>query len=221
MLRLEEISKFYSGPDGAVRALDGVSLTVDRGEFVVVRGPSGSGKTTLLLAAGCLLAPTGGRVLIDGEDAYSRSAEARARLRAEKIGFVFQQFHLVPYLSVAENVLAASLGLGGGKAGGEARERAEELLRHFGLRHRAGHVPGELSTGERQRTALARALFNRPKLLLADEPTGNLDPENAERVLHHIGEFASAGGAVLLVTHHDVSKDRPTRIVGMREGKLL
>lgn len=200
--------------------MDGVSLSVAEGEFVVVRGPSGSGKTTLLLVAGGLLAPTEGRVVIDGDEAYALSPEARARLRAAKIGFVFQQFHLVPYLGVLENVMVAWLAAGHGHPAAAVRERADELLDRFSLSERAAHLPGELSTGERQRVALARALLNRPTYILADEPTGNLDPDNAENVLHHIGEFARAGGAVLLVTHHDVSQDHPTRVLSMRGGRV-
>jgi len=219
MLQIRDVVKTYPGPNGRVRALDGVTLNVEAGEFVVVRGPSGCGKTTLLLAAGCLLRPTEGTLTIDGQDPYALSPEARARLRADGIGFVFQQFHLVPYLTVLENVLTPSLALSGSESGSETRAR--ELLDRFGLTHRAEHVPAELSTGERQRAALARALLNRPKLLLADEPTGNLDPENAETVLHHIVDFSNSGGAVLLVTHHGVSEEHPTRIVMMKEGKLL
>jgi ABC-type lipoprotein export system ATPase subunit len=218
MLRIQDVRKTYPGPNGTVPALEGVTLDVRAGEFVVVRGPSGCGKTTLLLTSGCLLRPTAGTVTIDGQDPYSLPPEARAQLRARKIGFVFQQFHLVPYLTVLENVLAPSLALANGE--GDAVERARELLDRLGLEHRTSHVPAELSTGERQRVALGRALLNRPKLLLADEPTGNLDPDNAEIVLHHIAEFAESGGAVLLVTHHDVSDEHPTRIVLMEGGKL-
>jgi len=218
MLEIRDVNKLYPGPNGTITALDRVTLDVREREFVVVRGPSGCGKTTLLLAAGCLLRPTGGTIAIDGRDPYRLSPEARAQLRAERIGFVFQQFHLVPYLTVLENVMTPSLALG--KADNDAEKRARELLEGFGLDHRVNHVPAELSTGERQRVALARALLNRPKLLLADEPTGNLDPENAEVVLHHIADFAKSGGAVLLVTHHDVSEEHPTRIVMMRGGRL-
>ncbi len=221
MLGIREVKKVYPGPNGRVRALDGVTFDVRPGEFVVVRGPSGCGKTTLLLAAGCLLRPTEGTVTIDGQDPYALSSEARARLRAEKIGFVFQQFHLVPYLTVLENILAPSLALRVTGKGDKGGPRARELLERFGLAPRANHVPAELSTGERQRVALARALLNRPKLLLADEPTGNLDPENAETVLGHIAGFARSGGAVLLVTHHDVSGEHPTQVLNMREGTLV
>ena len=216
LLDLRGASKTYHGGGGSVRALDGVSLAVDAGEFVAVQGPSGCGKTTLLLIAGGLLSPDAGQVLIAGADPYALPPDRRARFRAAHVGFVFQQFHLVPYLSVFDNVLAASLA---GDAT-NARERAHELLARFGLTDRARHVPGELSTGERQRTALARALLNRPKLLLADEPTGNLDAENAEVVLGHLKDF-SRTGSVLLVTHDSRAVGFAQRVAKMNQSRLV
>ena len=216
MLQIENVSRTYAGPNGAVHALDGVTLAVEAGQFVAVQGPSGCGKTTLLLAAGGLLQPDAGSVRVAGEDPYALSPDGRARFRAERIGFVFQQFHLVPYLSVLDNVMASLLSLGAE----DGQERAMGMIEHFGLADRARHVPSELSTGERQRTALARALLNRPKLLLADEPTGNLDGANAEVVLGHLADFAGAGGAVLLVSHDDNAAARADRIVRMKAGKL-
>ncbi|MCY3019233.1 MAG: ABC transporter ATP-binding protein [Planctomycetota bacterium] len=201
VLEIEGLTKRYVPPArtaaGPITVLDGLSLTVAAGEFVAVQGPSGCGKSTLLLLAGGLLRPDGGAVRIEGHDPYAMSPEARARFRAAHTGFVFQQFHLVPYLSVLDNVLCPALAL----RTPDARRRAEELIEHFGLAHRKDHEPAKLSTGERQRTALARALLNKPKLLLADEPTGNLDADNGAAVLGYLAEFAKAGGAVLLVTH--------------------
>ena len=217
MLRTTDLSKLYPNPQGTVRALDGVSLAVESGEFVAVRGPSGCGKTTLLLAAGGLLRPTEGQVLVNGQDPYTLSPDERARLRAENIGFVFQQYHLVPYLSVLDNVLAPSLAMP--RPG--VRARAEELVARFRLMDRMHHLPAELSTGERQRTALARALLNRPGLLLADEPTGNLDADNSEVVLSCLSEFAQDGGAVLLVTHDAGAVQYARRVLQLRNGKLL
>ncbi|MBN1419493.1 MAG: ABC transporter ATP-binding protein [Planctomycetes bacterium] len=214
MLELTDVRKSYARPEGRVDALGGVSLSAASGEFIAVTGPSGCGKTTLLLTAGGLLAPDAGRVLLDGEDLYSLSAERRARIRAERIGFVFQQFHLIPYLSVLENVLVPSLGV----PCRDAPARARTLIERFGLAPRAHHVPAELSTGERQRTALARALFNRPKLVLADEPTGNLDQANAEVVLQALAEFAGEGGTVLLVTHGGDAARYASRGVAMKGG---
>ncbi|MFQ5806746.1 MAG: ABC transporter ATP-binding protein [Phycisphaerae bacterium] len=216
-LEITHVSKCYRKPGGRVQALDGVSLGVRQGELVVLRGPSGSGKTTLLLAAGGLLAPDTGEVRIDGRNPYALPPEERARLRAATIGFVFQQYHLIPYLNVLENVMTPALAV----HANQARSRAAELLECFQLADRANHVPAELSTGERQRTALARALLNRPGLLLADEPTGNLDPENAAIVLEHIAEFARAGGAVLAVTHDEVVRPHADRIVQLRKGRII
>ncbi len=218
MLEISRVSKRYRKPDHAgVQALDAVSLSVQAGEFVIVCGPSGCGKTTLLLAAGGLLVPDAGEILINGQNPYTLPSEERARLRARTLGFVFQEFHLIPYLSVLENVMAPALAFPADRP----RSRAVELLRRFRLAARADHVPAELSTGERQRTALARACFNQPRLLLADEPTGNLDPENAAAVLEHIAEFAAAGGAVLMVTHDDVAKDHANRVIRLSEGKVV
>jgi len=216
MLAVRNVSKSYTRPDGEVHALRDVSLEVGPGELVVVRGPSGSGKTTLLLACGGLLRPDGGQITVCGESPYALGPDARAALRSRTVGFVFQQFHLVPYLNVLENVLAPALG---GRAAG-AVARASDLLERFGLTGRRDHLPGELSTGERQRTALARAMVNRPKLLLADEPTGNLDEDNGRAVLDAMTEFADQGGAVLLVTHEPAVAETATRALWLDAGHL-
>lgn len=216
VLHVENLSKSFRGPGETVRALEEVSLSLTTGELVVVEGPSGSGKTTLLLAVGGLLAPDAGRVQVDGQSMYDMSPDERAQFRGETIGFVFQQFHLIPYLSVLDNVLAPSLAMPQSKS----VERAVELITQFGLADRMRHVPSELSTGERQRTALARALLNRPKLLLADEPTGNLDRENGEVVLVCLGEFARSGGAVLVVTHDMQAARYAQQTVCLRDGRL-
>lgn len=217
LLQLEGLSKSYLGPEGTVNAVTDVSLTVSRGEFAAVQGPSGCGKTSLLLTAGALLRPTRGRVVLNGQDPYTLAPGPRAQFRAANLGFVFQQFHLVPYLDVLDNILAPALALG---ANGGTRERALELAERFGLTGRLRHVPAALSTGERQRVALARALFNRPKLLLADEPTGNLDEPNGLLVLRSLAEFARDGGAVLLVTHEPRVGEHATRIIQMAGGRL-
>ncbi len=214
MLKFDNVTKTFNGPQGEIKALDAVSFTVEPGELVDIRGPSGCGKSTLLLTAGTLLQPTTGTVTIDGEDPYALSPNGRSALRASTIGFVFQQFHLVPYLSVIDNILLPSAV----RKDARAHDRALELLNRFGLEHRGHHVPAQLSVGERQRTALARALFNQPKLLLADEPTGNLDPENGEIVLNTLKNFAAEGGAVLLVTHD--TTDCATRTLQMLNGAL-
>ncbi|MDH3583877.1 MAG: ABC transporter ATP-binding protein [Phycisphaerae bacterium] len=214
-LRLDSLVKTYRKDGQAIHALSGLSLDLDAGDFVAVQGPSGCGKSTLLLVAGGLLAPDQGSVTWDGQDIYRLSAAQRAAQRARTIGFVFQQFHLIPYLSVEDNVLAPTLA--GGDAG--ARERARSLIDRFGLGPRRRHTPAELSVGERQRTALARALLQEPRVLLADEPTGNLDPANAGQVLDHLAQFAAAGGSVLLVTHDRDAAARATRTVALESGR--
>lgn len=216
ILELQDVRKHFHGPHGLVRAVDGISLTLTPGEFVSVQGPSGCGKSTLLLLAGGLLQPDNGTVRVAGKNPYELSSEERARFRAEHLGFVFQQFHLIPYLGVLENVLAPTLAL----PHADNRQRAEQLIAHFGMTHRLHHVPSALSTGERQRTALARALLNQPRLLLADEPTGNLDGENGSLVLRYLKEFATNGGAVLLVTHDPLATQFATRALRLQNGQL-
>lgn len=211
MLDVRHITKTYAGPDGQVHALRDISVQVAPGEFVAVRGPSGSGKTTLLLAAGGMLHPDAGEVFVGGQDVYRLAPEARARLRVASIGFVFQQFHLLPYLSVLDNVLAATVA----QRGSGLRERAVKLLDELGMTHRTHHLPSELSSGERQRNALARAMLHRPPLLLADEPTGNLDEHNGRIVLDHLVEYVTRGGALLLVTHDREAASRAHRILDL------
>ena len=154
---------------------------------------------------------------LNGQDPYELSPEQRSKLRARMIGFVFQQFHLIPYLTVRQNILAASLALPEEKA----TARAEEIIHHFGLDDRINHVPAQLSTGERQRTALARAVLNQPKLILADEPTGNLDEDNAQTVFGYLGHYVNDGGCVLLVTHDDRAAAHATRTLQMRQAQLV
>ena len=216
VLKVENITKIYHTPNKQVRALDEVSLQVNSGEFVAVEGPSGSGKSTLLLTAGSLLTPDEGQILIDGQNPYALSSNERAKFRAEKIGFVFQQFHLIPYLSVLENILTPSI-LTKGK---NTHESAMRLIERFGLTERVHHVLAELSTGERQRTALARAFINSPNLILADEPTGNLDRENAEIVIESLVEFANTGGSVLLVTHDAYAVQHATKTLHLENGSM-
>ncbi|MBI2441432.1 MAG: ABC transporter ATP-binding protein [Lentisphaerae bacterium] len=197
MLKIQHLSKVFAGPTGKVEALQDVSLTVRAAEFVAIQGVSGCGKTTLLLAAGGLLKPTSGQITVQGEDFYALSPERRAQFRARRIGFVFQQFHLMPFLNASDNIRLANLAV----ADHLTDERVPELIKQFGLAHRQEHLPEALSTGERQRIALARALLNKPALLLADEPTGNLDEQNGAAVLQALKDYAASGGAVLLVTH--------------------
>ena len=217
MITLDMVSKRYRTGSGDVAALEEVSMQVTEGEFVVVRGPSGSGKTTLLLVTGGMLRVSSGSVLVNGEDVYRLPEGQRARFRADSIGFVFQMFHLIPYLNVLENVLLPA------GAGNRDRDRtvALELLERFRLSERANHKPYELSAGESQRTAIARAMFGRPRLILADEPTGNLDPENAEEVIKYLAEYHREGGTVIVVTHGRVVDQYADRIMSLQNGRIV
>lgn len=216
MVRLDNVSKIYRTPQGEVRSLDSVSLTIRPGEFVVIRGPSGCGKTTLLLTIGAMLRPTSGQVEVQSSDLYAMSARPRAAFRASSIGFVFQMFHLVPYLTVRENVLLSDWG----SASPAQQARADQLLQELGLTARAQHIPAKLSTGERQRAAIARALLHQPKVILADEPTGNLDPDNASEVFRHLKAFHQKGGTLIVVTHGAVENLGADRIVNLKAGKI-
>ncbi len=215
MIVLENVTKTYRTRSGAVKALDAVSLRIEKGEFVVVRGPSGSGKTTLLMTIAAMMRPTSGIVTIDGRDLYQMSHSQRAALRASEIGFIFQMFHLVGYLTVLENVLLA------GFAGRSVQQsRAEELLSELGMAGRTDHKPAELSTGEKQRTAIARALLNDPKILLADEPTGNLDPENGSAVFGYLQDFSKGGGTVVVATHRTERQVLADRTILLGNGSV-
>lgn len=214
MLVLEQVCKTYPGPEAAVTALKDASFEIGAGEFVAVQGPSGCGKSTLLLTCGALLSPDAGTVAIDGTNPYALSSNARSHFCAEQVGFVFQQFHLIPYLDALDNVLVPSVAL----RKPDRKTRAQELLERFGLKERARHVPAELSIGERQRVGLARALLNEPKLILADEPTGNLDTDSAEIVLQALTDYARRGGTVLMVTHSNEAAQRADRVLRMQQG---
>lgn len=217
ILEAKDLTKVFTTGEGGVRAVDGISFSLDAGDFVAMYGASGCGKSTLLLMAGALLSPDEGTVEIAGENPYERSAEARAAFRGEHIGFVFQQFHLIPYLDVIDNILVNELAA----PDEDLKEKAEALLEKFGLGHRKHHVPSRLSVGEQQRVALARALLRNPKLILADEPTGNLDSENSEIILKHLSGFAESGGAVLMVTHDDRARAAAKRGLELKAGKLV
>ena len=219
LLHLDSLTKTYRSGDRRVEALKDVSLQLDGGQFCALQGKSGCGKSTLLLTAGGLLRPDRGRVLVDGRDLYAMDANQRAAFRSLNIGFVFQQFHLVPYLNVLDNVLTATLGTRRSDVHA-MRTRALGLIEQLGLAERLRHRPAQLSTGERQRTAMARAMLNQPRLLLADEPTGNLDDENSDVVRRHLDEFARNGGTVLLVTHDTHAASFAHISLRMAHGKI-
>lgn len=217
LLEIREVRKSFD----SITAVNNVSLQLQAGEMVSIQGPSGCGKSTLLLLAGGLLHPDTGTIQVQGSDLYQLSPEARAQHRALHIGYVFQQFHLIPYLTVRENILAAALAANSPGSDETSQHRTRELLGQFGLESRADHRASELSSGERQRTALARALLNRPAIVLADEPTGNLDPENARIVLDGLKSYAATGHGILLVTHSPPAATTAHRHLHMQSGQFL
>jgi putative ABC transport system ATP-binding protein len=220
MLQLQSVSKSYPGRNcHPVTALDEVNLTVTDGEFVTIVGPSGSGKSTLLFTIGAMLRPTMGKVVLDRTDIYGLSAGKRTRLRRDRLGFVFQTFNLIPYLSCLENiVLPAALG---GKSRRLSLARGRKMLDRLGLGHRLAHRPKELSVGERQRAAMCRSLINGPDLLLADEPTGNLDPEMTEEVCQLLQELNAEGQTIILATHDRRVAGAGSRTLGILNGKIV
>lgn len=221
MIRIEKVSKTYPAPGGGeeVHALREVSLWIQAGEFVAVIGPSGSGKSTLLHAIGGLSAPTAGQVSLGQTRVYDLGIEARTALRLREIGYVFQTFNLVPYLTCLENVvLPAHLA---GVPLAEARQHASRMLDRLGIAGRRGHRPGQLSVGERQRVGIARAMVNGPRVLLADEPTGNLDPVSADQVMDILRELNGEGQTVVMVTHDPRLAAQARRTVRLDAGRVV
>jgi putative ABC transport system ATP-binding protein len=219
VLRAETISKNYDHRGRPVTALQKVSVEILEGEFLCVVGPSGSGKSTLLLTLGGMLSPSAGRVLLDGRSLYDLTPDERARLRRETIGFVFQTFNLVPYLSAVENVQIPLLLAQADE--GMQRERAGFLLERVGLADRLDHKPSELSVGQQQRVALARMLANDPSVILADEPTGNLDPQTSQQVIEFLETLNEEGKTVVMVTHDHRAALNTQRTLWLAEGGVL
>jgi len=219
MLRMEAITKTYDGRSRTVMGLRSVTLDVPKGDFLCVVGPSGCGKSTLLLILGGMLSPTEGQVLLDGQSLYALSSDKRASLRGKRIGFLFQTFNLVPYLSALENV-QIPLVLAG-LSDRSQKERALALLQQVGLGDRLDHKPSELSVGQQQRVALARMLANNPEIVLADEPTGNLDPETGEQIVQLLEEINHEGRTVVMVTHDPRFAVRAKRTVRLRTGSVV
>lgn len=215
MIKCQEISKIYKMKNKEVKALDQVSIEIKKGEFVTLRGPSGCGKSSLLLTIGGMIKPTIGSTIVNETDIYQLDPKWRSKFRGETIGFIFQAFHLIPYLDVMENILSASI-----CNGKDLQTKAHELIDKFHLNLRVSHKPSELSTGEKQRVALARAFLNSPSLILADEPTGNLDPENTTIVMNHLKEYQKSGGTIILVTHQNNNEQYSDRTIFMEAGKI-
>ena len=219
MIRLKNVIKAYPAKaeanGGVIRALDNISLEVAPGEWLAMMGPSGSGKSTMVNLIGCLDRPTSGEIWLDGENVAEMSSTDLNRVRAEKIGFVFQQFHLVPYLTAVENVMLAQY-----FHSMTDQQEALDALARVGLQERAHHLPAQLSGGEQQRVCIARALINDPKIVLADEPTGNLDAQNEEIVLRLLRELHQQGGTIVMVTHDPVVARLADRRIELHHGRI-
>jgi putative ABC transport system ATP-binding protein len=220
LLSATGLTKTYRLGRVDVPALRGVDVAVERGEFIAITGPSGSGKSTLMHILGCLDTPTSGRYALDGEDVAGLRGKQLAQVRNRKVGFVFQTFNLMPRLTVEENV-ALPLKYRGGLPRAERRRRALAVLERLGLDDRVGHRPDELSGGQRQRVAIARALIGEPAILMADEPTGNLDSQSGANVLATFDELNRAGHTLILVTHDPGVASRAQRIVHISDGKVV
>src|SRR5579863_9178155 len=219
MIRLNHVSRFYpaktEAAGGVIRALDDFTLNVEPGEWIAVMGPSGSGKSTLVNLIGCLDSPSAGEIWLDGENIAHLNPSQLTRVRADKVGFIFQQFHLIPYLSAVENVMLAQY-----FHSMTDEQEALDALERVGLKDRAQHLPSQLSGGEQQRVCIARALINDPKIVLADEPTGNLDAVNEEIVLRLLRELHDQGRTIVMVTHDPVVARLADRRIELHHGKI-
>jgi putative ABC transport system ATP-binding protein len=216
VIALDGVTREYAGHGGVVRALDAATFSIVAGEWVAITGPSGSGKSTLVNLLGCLDQPTSGSLKIDGVDTASLAAKELDRFRADKIGFIFQQFHLIPYLSALENVMLAQY-FHSMTDESEARTALEKV----GLGKRVSHLPSELSGGEQQRVCIARALINNPPILLADEPTGNLDAANQAIVANLLGDLHRNGHTIVMVTHDPEMAGLAQRKIALSHGKVF
>jgi putative ABC transport system ATP-binding protein len=221
LIEIRDLVKVYSLGEVEIRALDGVSLSVAGGEFVAIMGPSGSGKSTLMNLLGCLDRPTSGSYVLDGVDVSGLNGNERAEIRNSKIGFVFQSFNLLPRTTAIENVELPLLYSDNGVGSGDRIARAKEALRRVGLAGREKSRPSQLSGGQQQRVAIARALITDPPIILADEPTGNLDTRTSGEVIAIFQELNDQGETVLLITHESDIAHYAKRIIAMRDGKIV
>jgi putative ABC transport system ATP-binding protein len=221
VIRIEDLTRVYQMGEVEVRALDGVTLTIQEGEFVAVMGPSGSGKSTFMNIVGCLDRPTAGRYFLDGHDVSELGRDARAEIRNQKIGFVFQSFNLLARTSALENVELPLIYSANGHTAKHRVEKARHCLEIVGLAGREDHMPSQLSGGQQQRVAIARALINDPKMILADEPTGNLDTKTSEEVMAVFQALNDEGKTVVLITHEQDISEYARRVVAFRDGKVV
>lgn len=218
VIKLEEITRFFSIGSETIKALQGVNLEIFKNEYVALMGPSGSGKSTLMNLLGCLDTPTSGRYLLNDKDVSKMEDDELAEIRNKEIGFVFQTFNLLPRLNALENVALPLIYAGYSKQ--QREERAKEVLEQVGLKDRMTHKPNELSGGQRQRVAVARALVNKPSIILADEPTGNLDSKTSYEIMALFEEIHKNGNTIIIVTHEEDIALHTNRIVRMRDGKV-
>ena len=219
VIRIEGVSKHYKVGGSVVKALDGASLSVEKGEFVAIMGPSGSGKSTMMNILGCLDTPDSGRYVLNGIDVSGMDDAGLSAVRGREIGFVFQSFNLLPRYDALENVALPLLYAGVGRD--ERMSRAEAVLKRVGLGGRLHHRPNELSGGQRQRVAVARALINNPAIILADEPTGNLDTATSDEIMALFSEINAAGNTVIIVTHEEDVARCARRLVRLRDGCVV
>lgn len=217
MIELKGIEKRFCSGKQTVIALNNIDLQIDKGEFVLLKGPSGCGKSTLLFTIGGLLKPTSGILKVAGKDLYSLSEKERLSYRIKKTGMIYQSYHLLPYFTVKENILVTE------KLTGISIDRDElvRIAKRLKIDHRLDHRPSELSVGEKQRVSLARAMLVKPEIILADEPTGNLDPENVKEVLLFLNEYKNDGGTVVMVTHGEEANEFATRQINMNLGSIV
>jgi putative ABC transport system ATP-binding protein len=219
LIVLNELRRVYTTEDVETHALGGINLTINRGEYVTIEGPSGCGKSTLLTVLGLLDEPTGGEYRLAGVSVSDIDAEERARLRNREIGFIFQAFNLIPEMTVAENV-ALPLTYRDGVSAQQMKEAVTTALERVNMGHRAGHLPTQLSGGQQQRVAVARALVGNPSLILADEPTGNLDQSNGDALMELLDKLHADGATLITVTHNPVYAERASRRIHMLDGRL-
>ena len=219
LIEIQDVHKVYDMGDDKVRALDGVSLLIQEGEYVAIMGPSGSGKSTLMNLIGCLDTPTSGSYKLKGTEVAGMTDDELAAIRNGEIGFIFQTFNLLPRSDAVQNVELPLVYAGVSRR--ERRERAQDALKSVGLENRMHHRPNEMSGGQRQRVAVARALVNRPSILMADEPTGNLDSKTGDEIMTLMDELHAQGRTIILVTHEEDLALRAARVVRLRDGRVL
>ncbi|MBO2544260.1 putative ABC transport system ATP-binding protein [Salegentibacter agarivorans] len=216
VIEIRQITRDFPLGNEVVKVLKGIDLDIDRGEYVAIMGPSGSGKSTLMNLLGCLDTPTSGTYILNGKDASQMGDDELAEIRNKEIGFVFQTFNLLPRTTALENVALPMIYAGYNKA--DRKKRAEEVLTNVGLGDRMDHKPNQLSGGQRQRVAVGRALVNKPSIILADEPTGNLDSKTSLEIMNLFDEIHAAGNTVILVTHEEEVADHAHRVIRLRDG---